>query len=330
MGRPNEIELAKQQVAILSILGSEQEVPLAEIAQRLGLSNEQARSQIDTLACCNPSTAHSQGLDIYTDEERGTVVVWRAMPEFKNSVRLTGSEARAIDSALDLAGIGVTSDLREKLSKAAIAPSVDYGELVRNFCAVEHGVNAKTLGIIALAIEQQHLVSFKHRNASSGEVKERLVEPYNLVYGNSTWYLEGFCQSAKDLRTFRVDGMAEVQDAGAYPERSYETAAPASTPSTDGLPHALVEVDVRLVLGHYCDWPGTMVVLNDDEDPLEDGTIALSVPYRGTAWLAHRIASLGDGAEVVNPPELASQSQAEAAAILARAQKVWDEEGVVV
>lgn len=318
MGRVNQTEAARQQLAILSFLGEEREVSLARIAELLGISEDEAADQTMALACC--TAGRDRLVEIYNDDERGTVVVYGALPELAHPVRLTASEARALETALDMAGVSADDPLRAKLHEAASAGDIDHDELDRIFSAVARNANGGVLGDLAFAVEQRHLVRFTHRNASTHLVRERLVEPYALALANGVWYLEGFCREADELRTFRVDGIADVCDLGPYPARTLRLEGRTSPTNLEGLPLATLEVDrADFEVGRYR-WPGMEA---SNATPSAPDRIVVTVPYRDHLWLGRRIAARGASVTVLDPPELAEAAARIARAALAEAQSVW-------
>ncbi|WP_018590564.1 helix-turn-helix transcriptional regulator [Terrisporobacter glycolicus] len=48
-------------------------------------------------------------------------------------------------------------------------------------------------------------VEIKYRTGSEEKVKERLIDPYGIVYWNNNWYLVAFCHFRNEIRNFRVD-----------------------------------------------------------------------------------------------------------------------------
>lgn len=317
MPKVNAAEAARLQLAILSILGRTHEVPLSHIARTLGISVEQARKQTMALACCGAD--HDHLVEIYNDDDENTVVVYGAWPELKEPVRLTASEARALDTALDTAGLAPDDPLRKKLLKASTTPNLNHRELSTLFQTVAKNVSAEVISALALAIEQHHLVRFIHRHAASHEVGEQLVEPHSLAFEKSTWYLQGYSRKAQSLRTYRVDGITQVTDEGPYQDTELAAAAHAPIGDLEGLPLATLEVDRRLIEGDLLGWPGLSVV-----EPAEGGRLRVTVPYRDYLWLARRCAAWGDGVEVIDPPRLSEAVRGIARRALAEAREVWD------
>ncbi|MCC3866256.1 YafY family transcriptional regulator [Terrisporobacter petrolearius] len=55
-------------------------------------------------------------------------------------------------------------------------------------------------------------VEIKYCTGSEGKVKERLIDPYGIVYWNNNWYLVAFCHLRNEIRNFRVDRIISTID----------------------------------------------------------------------------------------------------------------------
>lgn len=60
------------------------------------------------------------------------------------------------------------------------------------------------------AIDQSRRTAFTYTNAS-GQVSERKIEPFNLLWEKGTWYLYGYCLLRKDKRFFRVSRITKPE-----------------------------------------------------------------------------------------------------------------------
>lgn len=331
MPRVNQTEVARRNLAILSILGETHEVPLARIADALGITLEQAAAQTMALACCGAN--RDRLVEIYNDDESNAVVVYGAWPELQSPVRLTAAEARALDTALDLAGVSTDDPLRRKLLDASATADIDRDELERVFNAVSRDNDPEVVSALSYAAEQGRKVTFDHRNAATRVVTHRLVEPYQLVFTNASWYLEGFDLNAQAPRTFRLDGIAHVADAGpASSEDDAEELASAAAArdlsrasDVSGLPFATLEVNQAKLESDLYRWPGIVVL---DEKPSAPGRVLVKVPYRDHFWLGRRVASWGGEVTVIDPPQLAKAARGIARAALSEAEQVWKSIGV--
>lgn len=63
---------------------------------------------------------------------------------------------------------------------------------------------------IKTALYENRLIFFKY-SAQNGKKSERKVEPYRLVLKDSSWYLQGYCTTRKDFRTFKVSRIASLE-----------------------------------------------------------------------------------------------------------------------
>lgn len=60
------------------------------------------------------------------------------------------------------------------------------------------------------ALNEKKCISFEYSN-SSCKKSNRKIEPYRLVLKESNWYLQGYCDSRKDFRTFKLSRISVLQ-----------------------------------------------------------------------------------------------------------------------
>lgn len=63
--------------------------------------------------------------------------------------------------------------------------------------------------ILKAAMEQQHLVRFEYRDIKN-QKSSRTVEPYRLLLKGEAWYLQGYCLTRNDFRTFKLLRMQDI------------------------------------------------------------------------------------------------------------------------
>jgi predicted DNA-binding transcriptional regulator YafY len=63
---------------------------------------------------------------------------------------------------------------------------------------------------LAAAVQEARRVLMRYESAT-GELTERLVDPYGLVHMVSRWYAPGYCHLRADLRLFRLDRVRGVE-----------------------------------------------------------------------------------------------------------------------
>lgn len=61
------------------------------------------------------------------------------------------------------------------------------------------------------ATRRRKRITATYRNASTGLVNTRDIDPYGLVYSAGRWVLVGHCHLRKDVRSFRVDRIVELK-----------------------------------------------------------------------------------------------------------------------
>ncbi|HKD09394.1 MAG TPA: YafY family protein [Bryobacteraceae bacterium] len=221
-------------LTVLEILQSREEVSGAELATRLEVSGRTVQRYI----------ARLQDLSIPVESSRGVGGAYRLRRGFRlPPMMFTDEEAFALTlglRALRHLGLAVFAPATEgaaaKLGRVLPDPLRESARAVDEVVAVEPGpwvisTSAKSLIRACTAIRTGHGVAFRyetHDRTSS----QREVDPYGVVHTDGRWYLVGFCRMRKDLRTFRLDRVSELElrderferpagfDAKGYLERS--------------------------------------------------------------------------------------------------------------
>lgn len=63
---------------------------------------------------------------------------------------------------------------------------------------------------ISSATLSRKQLRLRHRNRSSGAVRERVVSPQRLTLYKGTWYLEAWCHDSERVRRFALDAVLDV------------------------------------------------------------------------------------------------------------------------
>jgi len=63
---------------------------------------------------------------------------------------------------------------------------------------------------IKKALNEKRLLFFEYSN-NAGKKSNRKVEPYRLVLKESNWYLQGYCDSRHDFRTFKLSRISVLE-----------------------------------------------------------------------------------------------------------------------
>lgn len=89
-------------------------------------------------------------------------------------------------------------DLQKQVEVSANT-SVDYSESGGLFKRINE------------AIRQQRCLDMEYYSFTSGELKTRIVDPYQIVYQDGFWYLVAFCHLRNEVRLFRVDRIRKLE-----------------------------------------------------------------------------------------------------------------------
>ena len=210
-------------------------------------------------------------------------------------LRLTAEETGILIDALEAQGIPKDSELSQKLVQTkGFFDSADAGK-VRTVAHNAEGSLAQTVAM-SCEDEEHHLLQISYQKEGAANAEERVVEPYLLTAEQGNTALEAYCHNADGWRTFR---MSRIQNARVLTE----TFQPRELPDSflhDRLANA-PRARVLLRAGMFLPaWPDVR-----KDRTREDGSMEVSVPWLGGAWLVKRIAALGGGVQVLEPAELA-------------------------
>ena len=200
-------------LAVLELLQAGAGLSGPELARRVGVDGRTVRRYI----------GHLLDMGVPVEVQRGRDGGYALRPGYKlPPMMFTADEALALAVGLRAAGElglgGITPaiastqaklervmplGLRRRLKDIDQTVSLD---LVRPFAA---GTTAALLGLSAAARAQQR-VRLNYRGADERET-ERDVDVYGLAYRGGAWYAVGHCHLRRDLRSFRLDRVLEVE-----------------------------------------------------------------------------------------------------------------------
>ena len=164
------------------------------------------------------------------------------------------------------------------------------------------------------AIRERRRIAFRYYYAK-GEA-DKLVEPYQVVFRWSDWYVFGFCTERQDFRLYKLQRLWELRVTG-------DTYAPRKIPEEKKRFGGNMTDDF-LVTAIY--EPGEKYRLVEEYGPdsftvMEDGRLYTRWGFTESARTVQRFLSFGDQVEIVEPPEMAEKIRDAAAAILKKYQK---------
>lgn len=200
-------------LTVLEILQARDFVTGAELAERLEVDLRTVQRYIVRL----------KDLNIPIDSSRGVGGAYRLKPGFRlPPLLLTNEEAFALSlglRALRQVGLSAfapaTEGMLAKLERVLPNALHESIRTVEDVVAIEPGpwVVSTSVDILikaASAIRTCRRIRFDYQSYS-GASSRRHIEPYAVMHTDGRWYLIGYCLSRRDLRTFRLDRVNDIE-----------------------------------------------------------------------------------------------------------------------
>lgn len=161
---------------------------------------------------------------------------------------------------------------------------------------------ADSLESLRLAIRETHPVNLLYNSASSSHPGRRTVDPYALAFRAGWWYLAGFCHTRRELRTFRVDRIVELEVTEATFERPAEFDAREFLERTfRDQPQVRARLRFKPEAAHI---PRSQRDYFDALEPRPDGALDATFSAPDLSWAASSILMYGPLVEVLEPAGL--------------------------
>jgi proteasome accessory factor C len=298
-------------LAVVGWLAQVGEAPIADVARRFGMDEDELIRELELAACCGvPPYTPDTLMEIEVSE---TSVRAFLPPEFARPRRLTPAEGFAVAASARLIMAVPGPDdgaLRRALSK------LDAALGSREAIGVD--VDApQFLAAVRRACDAGQAVEIDYHSASRDESTTRVVEPVEVITMDGHWYLDAFCHRAGDVRRFRVDRIGAVRPHGA-PGTS--TPRPLRAAEDSFLPGPGA-VEVQLHLGEGAQWVPESVPVRAVAHSADGGVTDVLLDVAGMAWFERLLLQLGPQAYVVRPAELTDLAARAAAKVLKLYQK---------
>lgn len=191
-------------ISIIMILLKKEVVSTKEFSQLFNVSKRTILRDMETLSLSN--------IPIYS--VNGVKGGYGIMDEYKVDKRLlSSSDLQNILTALGgLEQILLTEEVERTIKKieAMVSPLSLNRSIQLSFYDWEgRSEILETLKTCHESILKKRLVSF-HYTDKDGAVTNRMVEPYELHFSESSWYLNGFCLHRQGSRTFKLSRIDHI------------------------------------------------------------------------------------------------------------------------
>lgn len=191
-------------ISIIMILLKKEVVAATEFSQLFNVSKRTILRDMETLSLCN--------IPIYS--VIGVKGGFGIMDEYKVDKRLlSSSDLQNILTALGgLEQILLTEEVERTIKKieAMVSPLSLNRSIQLSFYDWEgRSEILETVKTCQESITKKRLVSFDYTD-KNGAVTDRMVEPYELHFSESSWYLKGFCLHRQGSRTFKLSRIDHI------------------------------------------------------------------------------------------------------------------------
>jgi proteasome accessory factor C len=267
---------------------------LAEAAEAFGVDQRTIRRDLGHLDFCGlPGLG---GGDLFEVEIVADRVVVRMADELRRPLRPTPREALRLVLTVDAVAEAMGEELPALRSAVAkVRAALGIPEVVAD--VLEPGAGRFVADARRAVATSRHVV-LSYQGRADDAPQRREVDPWALHVVDGSWYLQGHDRGAGELRTFRLDRVAdlEVTDEPSAIEAPDDLPPPRYAPGPDDL-----EVVLDLALGAR--W--LLDAVDADEVVERDGGGArVHLRTDAPSWLAKLVLTAGGDAAVVAPASL--------------------------
>ena len=280
-------------------------VAVAEVTERLHLSGEELRDDIDLLNVVN----FGGGTYVLYAELIGDEIEVDAEPygdNFSRPARLLPLEAKALVAAIDLFGdhlpqSGLISARKKIVGALGHDPSEEGLEI-----AASGGDDSGVARTINEGIEARCVVAIHYYKENEDEFTKREIEPYRLANGPEGWYVASFDRKRQDIRHFRLDRIKEasVTEEAFEPREEFSDIAAIEGGWLSGEQIQTADIARVWVSPERARWARESHTVVEE---LADGAVVIEVPYGSVDWLLREVLK-GAGEFVVIEPDEAREA----------------------
>ncbi|MCX5344645.1 helix-turn-helix transcriptional regulator [Streptomyces atratus] len=309
----NAIDQTRRMLSLVTYLRERPGAHVQDVARAFGITEDELISDLDVLPMCGTSFRGGDLLDIDTDGDR---IWWHNPDDVAEPLRLAADEATALLVAARAVATlpGLRESDRQALLRATAKLETAAGEVgaASSRLSVTFESEGGVFADVDRAISERRRLWLRYYSPARDELTEREVDPIRLFAVGHT-YMEAWCRSSEDRRTFRLDRVAEIRlldEPAAPPELELRDLSEGLVQPAAEDPEVVVEVGPggRWVAEYYP---------HDRAQELPDGGLRITLRTPDPASLRRLALRLGREGRIVSPPELAQSAQQAARAALA-------------
>lgn len=280
----------ERMIGILSILLQKEKVTAPYLAEKFEVSRRTINRDIEALCMA--------GIPLLTEPgQKGGISI---MEGYKiDRALLSTSDMQAILTGLrsldSVSGTKRYAQLMEKLSAGGSNLLAGDAHILIDLSSWYKDSLSPKIDLLHGAISLGHKVSFTYF-APKGESKRR-IEPYNLIFQWSNWYVWGFCETRQDFRLFKLGRMTDLKLDEAFKKREVPL------PNLSSREFFSPRYQVKAKIQPEYKWRLIEEYGPESFSVLPEGTLLFSFGFMDKSSIVTWIASFGEGAELLEPAE---------------------------
>ena len=278
-------------IGILSILLQQEKVTAPWLAEKFEVSRRTIHRDIEALCMA--------GIPLCTEPgQNGGVSIMEGYKIYRTLLSKSDLQAilaglRSLDS---VSGTNRYAQLMEKLSAGSSSLLAGDGHIFINLSSWYKDSLSPKIELLHDAILSCRKVSFSYY-APNGE-SERIVEPYDLIFQWTSWYLWSWCETRQDFRLFKLGRMTGLTLADTFEKRA--------APLPDLSPRRIFSNTLQVKARIQPEYKWRLIEEYGPESFVEqpDKSLLFSFGFADKTSVISWISSFGEGAELLEPWEL--------------------------
>lgn len=281
-------------IGVLSILLQQNKVTAPYLAEKFEVSRRTINRDIEDLCQAGIPLVTTQG-------QNGGISI---MEGYKiDRALLTSSDMQAILAGLrsldSVSGTSRYTQLMEKISVGASNMLAGDQHILIDLSSWYKTSLTPKIELIHGAIECTKEISFNYFSPK-GE-SWRTIEPYDLVFQWSSWYVWGWCLDRQAFRLFKLNRMTRLQNGIQFKKR----AVPLPDLSPERVFPNTYQVKVRFT--PKCKWRLVEEFGYESFTEEPDGRLLFSFGFKGHDNIINWVLTFGNGAELLEPVEFRTE-----------------------
>ncbi len=159
--------------------------------------------------------------------------------------------------------------------------------------------------LLKTAVIQKRVLDILYCGAS-GDIVQRQIRPFKLIFKDKNWYLQAFCLKAEDYRLFKVSRIVELTLTDRYFAEEFDDAPPleGQQPAPLSVAPLKLRFSSAVAFRVYDEFERKQIRRQPD------GSLLVDVDFPLDCWVAGYLLSFGTEIEILEPRELRRQMAA--------------------